>query len=233
MGRSIGFYASIVVALDVCVGCAAPSPNRTLPGTINETVLVELARDRFAAFARDLRAEVRTRNVDGHIGFNTGYEQPVVRETPSSAFGAALDDARRKATTIAAHERLRLGPVCAVSEASGGVPVALGLKGNANSTVRVAPNGPVAVLVDYAFGAACDAKDRGEIAVSGFAVAAEPVLPGPSEMQAVQLHLEANGGTNGAAVEQSLAALESAVDAVVKRYGRNARYVGVENESQF
>ena len=77
------FCASIVVALGVCAGCAAPSPNRTLPGTINETVLVELARDRFAAFARDLRAEVRARNVDGHIGFNTGYEPPAVTETPN------------------------------------------------------------------------------------------------------------------------------------------------------
>lgn len=196
-------------------------------------MLVELARDRFAAFARDLRTEVRARNVDGHIGLNTGYEQPEVRETPSSVFDAALDDARRKATTIATHERLRLGPVCAVSEVSGGVPVALGFKGSANSMVRVAPNGPVAVLVDYAFGGACDGKDRGDIAVSGFAVAGEPLLPGPSEMQAVQLHLEADGGTGGAAIEQSLAALESAVHAVVKRYGPSARYVGIENESQF
>jgi len=223
-----------LIAMGACTGCGGWSgaPNRNFAtGPINETMLVQLPGTRLTAFARDLRSEVRAHPTSGHIAVNSGNGQSPTRETKSAAFDSALDDARRKAREIATHEHIVLGPVCDVSEVSNGSAVVGALKGMTNM-VRLDANGPAAVVVDYALGGSCGANARGGITVAGYGSAPAPALPDPSEFQTVQLRLQA-GGTTDAETERSLAALELAVHTVVRRYGRGARYLGVESVNQY
>ena len=209
--------------LPLMVSCARPMngyPYRNgVPGyTAEETVTVRMPSDKVNGFMNAIRSEAASFK-NGEIsatvwsGRGAGSTKADV-----AVYTAALQDARRKARSMARFMHAHLGSITVVSEISSSAPDERGPVANAGSLtqsvavakrieVRVGSHGPVVLAVRYSL------SNGGTISVFGFSNA---VANG--ESRGVRVQLESRG-TNGEKVKRQLARYMQMLQNVAKRQG--------------